>query len=100
MGNEPIQSKTKGKNLFIALPVYRQVDVFMLQSLVKLLVTHAQRAPDWGLAIDFHAGECPIGRCRNDLTSHFLKQEDMTHILFIDSDIIFSYEQVEKLLSH
>jgi len=78
------------------MPVYREMSTFTAQSLIKLVA--AQMAePDFGLAIKMHIGECPIGRARNDLTHDFL-QSDCTHILFVDSDIIFSYEQVKKIL--
>ena len=52
---------------------------------------------EFGLTLKMHIGECPIGRARNDLTYDFL-QSDCTHILFVDSDIDFTYGQVKKIL--
>ncbi len=91
---------TKNKNLLVAFPVYRQIDVYTMQSIIRLMTAFATHHPDWGLGIDFHAGECPIGRARNDLTHRFLQNKEFTHILFVDADIIYSFEQVEKILSH
>ena len=78
------------------MPVYRVMDVFTAQCLMKLQAEQMMRQ-EFGLAVKMHIGECPIGRARNDLTHEFL-QSDCTHLLFIDSDIIFSYEQVKKIL--
>lgn len=80
------------------MPAYRSVDVYTTQALIKLACEQMQRQ-DFGLCIDMHVGECPIGRARNDLTKKFL-DSDCTHILFVDSDIVFSYEQVNKILNH
>jgi hypothetical protein len=90
---------TKDKNLFVALPIYRSVDYHTVLSLLGLVSGQLTKST-WGMAIHPHAGECPIGRARNDLTHEFLQNKDYTHILFIDSDIVFSYEQVERILSH
>ena len=90
MGNTPQRS------VFVAMPVYRQMDSFTAQALLKLVADQMSKG-EFDLKIRMHIGECPIGRARNDLTHDFLKS-DCTHILFIDSDIIFSYEQVKKIL--
>ena len=85
------------KSIFLAMPVYRVMDVFTAQCLIKL-VTNQMVDQEFDLNMKMHVGECPIGRARNDLTHDFLAS-DCTHILFIDSDIIFSYEQVKKILN-
>lgn len=86
------------RSLFLAMPAYRNIDVFTCQALLKLTAEQLTKA-EFGLKIKMHIGECPIGRARNDLTHEFL-QSDCTHILFVDSDIIFSYEQVKKILEN
>lgn len=78
------------------MPVYRQVDVFTTQSLIKLCVQQ-MTDQEFSLSMKMHVGEAPIGRARNDLTHEFL-QSDATHLLFVDSDIIFSYDQVKKIV--
>ena len=84
------------KKLFLAMAVYKTVDIFTVQSLMKLLAEQMAKQ-EFGLAIKMHHGECPIGRARNDLTHEFL-ESDCTDMLFVDSDILFSYEQVKKIL--
>jgi hypothetical protein len=86
------------KKLFVAMPVYRVMDVYTAQALIKLTAEQLTKQ-EFGLSMKMHVGECPIGRARNDLTHEFL-QSDCTDILFIDSDIVFSYEQVNKILNH
>jgi len=94
MGNE-----TKApRKLFLAMPVYRVMDVYTAQALLKLTAEQLTKQ-EFGLTLKMHVGECPIGRARNDLSSEFLAS-DCTHILFVDSDIIFSYEQVKKILEN
>lgn len=85
------------KKLFVAMPVYRVMDVLTAQCLIKLSVEQLVKG-EFSMALKMHVGECPIGRARNDLTSEFLAS-DCTHILFIDSDIVFGYEQVKKILN-
>jgi len=74
------------------------MDIYTVRSLLDLAIKQLVNSR-FSMVMDTHAGECPIGRCRNDLTHAFLKS-DCTHILFIDSDIKFTYEQVERILSH
>lgn len=52
-----------------------------------------------GSQLGFYAGECPVGRSRNALTAEFLKT-DCTDLLFIDSDLIFSADQIERIVLH
>ena len=84
------------KLVFLAMPVYRTMDVFTAQSLIKVVASQMQDQ-EIGISLKMHIGECPIGRARNDLSMDFLKS-DCTHMLFVDSDIIFSYEQIKKML--
>jgi len=48
---------------------------------------------------ELYAGESPVGRSRNALTAQFLKS-DCTDILFIDSDLVFSAAQIERIVQH
>ena len=87
---------TQSRSLFLAMPVYRQMDTFTAQSLIKLVAEQISAA-EFSMKIKMHIGECPIGRARNDLTHDFL-ESDCTHILFVDSDIVFQYGHVKKIL--
>ena len=84
------------RRLFLAMPVFRFLDIATAQSQM-LLQAEQMTKQEFGLTAKFHVGECPIGRARNDLTHEFL-QSDCTHILFIDADIVFNYDQVKKIL--
>jgi hypothetical protein len=78
--------------LFIAIPSYNGVPVDFLQCLMRL-----QADPPCSLEIKFMPGDSLVCRARNTLTAAFLKS-DCTHLMFIDSDLIFSGEQIKRLL--
>jgi hypothetical protein len=80
--------------LFVALPAYGAVPVPFTQSLIKLLL-----APPAPLVVQFHPGDSLVSRARNNLTAQFLAG-DCTHLLFIDTDLIFSVEHIARLLAH
>lgn len=83
-------------SVFLAMPVYRWADAFTMQALLKFVAKWYDKG-GFNMDIRNHIGECPIGRARNELTYQFL-QSDKSHILFVDSDIVFDYNQVKKLL--
>ena len=83
--------KLNGMKLFIGLPVYQQMPTFFCQCLLAL-----QKIKP--LPIDIHICQGDgVARSRNNLTAEFLKS-DCTHLLFIDSDLIFSADHIVKLL--
>jgi hypothetical protein len=82
------------RKLFVALPVYGALDVFFTQSLIKFL-----NEPPCPIALRMNPGDSLVSRSRNTLTADFL-ESDATHLLFIDTDLIFSAEQVARLLAH
>ncbi len=91
------QSSDKEKRLFIGVPIYGGVDPHFFMSFAKLV----QRLPEVGVSTSIlpWVGDSLVNRARNSLTAEFLKT-DCTHMLMIDSDLVFSVEQIVRLLSH
>jgi hypothetical protein len=56
-------------------------------------------APPVALQVATVDGDSLVSRARNTLTASFLAS-DCTHLLFIDTDLIFSGEQIARLLDH
>jgi FkbM family methyltransferase len=84
------------KRVFIAVPVYRAAEASFMVSLITLL----SRPPE---GLDFTLrilpGDSLVTRARNTLTAWFL-DSDATHLLFLDSDLVFSPEMIARLCSH
>jgi hypothetical protein len=57
-------------------------------------------AKDEGLDISFYPifADAEIARARNAAVAHFLKDQDNTHLLFLDADLIFEPKDVFKLI--
>lgn len=91
------------RKVYIGTTALFNVDPFWMQSLLKA-EAHFLKAKYTGKSkisarLGFYAGESPLGRSRNSLTAEFLKS-DCTDLLFIDSDLIFSAEQIERIVMH
>ncbi len=82
------------KKVFVALPIYWNVDPLFFQCFLKFMKEHQCE-----VVVDIAIGDSAVGRCRNDLTRRFL-DSDCTHLLWIDTDLVFSAEHVSRLLSH
>ncbi len=82
------------KRVFVALPIYWNVDPLFFQCFLKFMKEHQCE-----IVVDIAIGDSAVGRCRNDLTRRFLESE-CTHMMFIDTDLVFSAAQVSRLLSH
>lgn len=83
--------------LFVPLICYNHTcNTEYMMSILKLLNT----AKDTGLNMSFYPifFESLVSRARNAAVAHFLEDKENTHLLFIDSDIIFEPEDVFKLL--
>lgn len=90
-----IAGETKPRQkVFVALPVYGGLDPFFSQALIKLI----HSAP-FEMALRMNPGDSLVSRSRNTLTADFL-ESDCTHLLFIDTDLVFSGEQIQRLLEH
>ena len=89
--NEHYDPRLKGVKLFLGLPIYGQPTM----AFVKCLMELQTRKP---CHIEPHVGSGDgVGRTRNVLTAQFLKS-DCTHLLFMDSDLIFTVGHVKELL--
>ncbi len=83
--------KSKPK-LFVAVPMYGGVPHEFMESMMRL-----QMEPPYDLEIKFLPGDSLVARARNSLTAEFLKS-DCTHLLFIDSDLVFSSDQIRAIV--
>ena len=83
--------------LFVPLICYNHTcNTEYMMSILKLL----NAAKDTGLNMSFYPifFESLVSRARNAAVAHFLEDSENTHLLFIDSDIIFEPDDVFKLL--
>lgn len=82
------------KKLMIGLPVYGGVDPHFFRCCMKLVHDHG-----CNIAILPMCGDSLIPRARNSITAKFL-ESDCTHLLMIDSDLVFSTDHISRILSH
>jgi len=82
------------KKVFLGLPVYGGYDPHFVTSLMSLL--GHRPCP---LVVHPCIGDSLVARARNRIAAKFLKS-DCTHLLFIDTDLIFSPEHIARLISH
>lgn len=87
----PLTSATK---LFVALPCYGEMPALFARCLCAFV-----QKPPASLQIKFAIGDSLVSRARNRLTADFL-ETDCSHLLFIDTDLIFSSEHIAHLLAH
>lgn len=80
--------------LMLGLPVYGGYHPHFVPGLLDLV-----RRPPCNLQICPMVGDSLVSRARNRIAARFL-QSDCTHLLFLDTDLIFSPEHVERLISH
>lgn len=85
---------TQRKNVFIGLPVYGGYNPHFVHSLIPLLM-----GPPCSLKVGPCVGDSLVARARNKIVADFLAT-DCTHLLFLDTDLIFSVEAIARLLSH
>ncbi len=84
-------------NVLIATPCYGGLMTHVyVHSLLKLTSAAGTRAYSVGLLTSAH--DSLITRSRNALVKNFLDNDTATHLLFIDADIGFEPEAVQRLL--
>lgn len=80
--------------LFLALPVYGGYNAHFVTCLLQLV-----QRPPCDLMVRACIGDSLVARARNRLCAEFLAS-DATHLLFLDTDLIFSVEHIVKLVEH
>jgi hypothetical protein len=84
--------------LSLAIPVYGGVDPHFYSSMLALTSRRGER--DYRIHLPpALVGESLVCRARNRLACDFLAG-DASHLLFIDSDLIFSPEHVDRIAAH
>lgn len=87
--------------VFIGLPIYWDVNPLFFHSCLtafgQLKEMSREIAPA-GMVVP-NIGDSAIGRSRNGLTRQFL-ESDCTHLLWIDSDLVFSAQQIVRIVNH
>src|SRR5215475_13231134 len=82
---------------FIAIPAYQTSVPWLIAHQVYRELIHNPTAA--GMQIRILEGNPYVGYARDRLAADFL-ETDCTDLLFIDSDIIFTLEHVNRILSH
>lgn len=84
----------RSKKVFVAIPAYGQIPVNFANCVTKMILE-----PPCSLVVKWQPGDSLVSRARNTLTADFL-ESDCTHLLFIDSDLVFSSEQIARMVEH
>lgn len=80
--------------LFLGLPVYGGYHPLFINSLLRL-----QMEQPCDMIIRPCIGDSLVARARNKLAADFL-ETDATHLLFLDTDLVFSPEHIARLVGH
>jgi len=84
--------KTK---LFCGLPIHDTVNPQFFLCVNRMTAAYAGS----DLMVYPHVGDSLINRARNSISRKFL-ESDATHLLMIDSDLVFSNKQIEEIWKH
>ena len=92
--SEVLNMQTKKIKLFVATPVHNNVTIHYLQSVIKLQSLCQQHKIDFYLQT---MKSSLVTQGRNLCVADFMNT-DCTHLLFIDSDILFNPLSIMKML--
>lgn len=84
----------EGVSLFVSMPCHRSVEALTAAALLRL----SQALPKGVAHFDIPCGESLVQRARNEAVARFLAS-DKTHLLFIDSDVVFEPKDVGALVA-
>ena len=94
----PKKKVVKKPHIFIATPMYGGMCTgFYTQSIISMPKLFADSGVD--ISFSFMFNESLIQRARNALTHAFMKQDHMTHMMFIDADIKFNPYDILHMLA-
>ena len=89
---------TPKKKVFLALPTYsNQMRRDFVLSLLDMLAFNPIPGVEW--IVGSIAGD-GVARSRNNLVHSFLTSTDAEYIVFVDVDIVFSRDHMERLIGH
>lgn len=92
-----VSDKSKERKVFIAIPIYGPIDPHFWVCSMRLQEELLEKGIRGQLKPNI--GDSAVGRSRNRLTREFL-ESDCTHLLFIDSDLVFGGEQIQRIMMH
>lgn len=81
--------------LCVGMPVYGGYHPHFVHPLLKLV-----QNPPSHLRLLPIVGDSLVSRARNRIAASFLADEKSTHLLFLDTDLIFDVEHIARLISH
>jgi hypothetical protein len=82
------------QRLFIGLPIYGSIDPNFFRATLQFC--QDAKIP---CQIGDLCGDSAIGRARNSITKQFLNS-DCTDLLFIDTDLVYSSEHIQRIITH
>ena len=92
--SKPLWADNKTVSIYVATPVHSEVSIHYTQSMLEFQKACLDKGID--VTIEMMKSSL-VTQGRNLCTSAFL-QSNMTHMLFVDSDIAFSSDSIWRML--